>query len=177
MYSRVAGESRVPAGPAVSWARRDRPDHVTRGFGGGIGHVDHGVALIGRSVVIKGELNGSEDLTIEGQVDGKVELLEHTLTIGADGRVKAQVFAKSVIVLGELVGNINAGERVEIRENGAVDGDIVAPRVAIAEGAHFRGSIDMQRKAPAESVAPAIGTFQDLRKPVATGPAGACTGV
>jgi cytoskeletal protein CcmA (bactofilin family) len=103
-------------------------------------------AHIGRSVVIKGELDGSEDLIIEGQVEGKIELREHTLTIGANGRIKAQVFAKSVVVLGELVGNINAAEKVEIRENGAVDGDIVAPRIAIAEGAHFRGSVDMQRK-------------------------------
>ena len=103
-------------------------------------------AHIGRSVVIKGELDGSEDLVIDGHVEGKIELREHTLTIGANGRIKAQVFAKAVIVLGELTGNINAAEKVEIRENGAVDGDIVAPRVAIAEGAHFRGSIDMQRK-------------------------------
>ncbi|MDO8835006.1 MAG: polymer-forming cytoskeletal protein [Vicinamibacterales bacterium] len=103
-------------------------------------------AHIGRSVVIKGELDGSEDLVIDGHVEGKIELREHTLTIGANGRIKAQVFAKAVIVLGELTGNINAAERVEIRENGAVDGDIVAPRIAIAEGAHFRGSIDMQRK-------------------------------
>ena len=79
-------------------------------------------------------------------MEGKIELREHTLTIGANGRIKAQVFAKAVIVLGELTGNISAAERVEIRENGAVDGDIVAPRIAIAEGAHFRGSIDMQRK-------------------------------
>ena len=111
-------------------------------------------AHIGRSVVIKGELDGSEDLIIDGQVEGKIELREHTLTIGANGRIKAQVFAKSVVVLGELVGNINAAEKVEIRENGAVDGDIVAPRIAIAEGAHFRGSIDMQRKG--QPVKPAI---------------------
>jgi len=108
--------------------------------------VDRGTALIGRSVVIKGELDGSEDLTIEGHVEGKIELREHTLTIGSNGRIKAQVFAKAVIVLGELVGNINASERVDIRDNGSVDGDVVAPRVAIAEGAHFRGSVDMQRK-------------------------------
>jgi len=133
------------------------------------GYPDHGVALIGRSVVIKGELNGSENLTIEGQVDGKVELLEHALTIGVDGRVKAHVFAKSVIVLGELVGNISASERVEIRENGSVDGDIIAPRVAIAEGAHFRGSIDMQRKAPATNASPMTGAFTDLRMPAAVG--------
>jgi len=110
---------------------------------------DRGMALIGRSVVIKGELDGSEDLTIEGHVEGKIELRDHTLTIGPNGRIKAQVFAKAVVVLGELVGNINASEKVDIRENGSVDGDIVSPRVAIAEGAHFRGSIDMQRKGQA----------------------------
>jgi cytoskeletal protein CcmA (bactofilin family) len=100
---------------------------------------------IGKSVVIKGELNGSEDLTIEGQVEGKIELRQNVLTIGANGRIKAQVFAKAVIILGEVTGNVTATEKVDIRDNGSVDGDIAAPRVAIAEGAHFRGSIDMQR--------------------------------
>src|SRR5512140_954773 len=109
-------------------------------------HMDRDVVNIGKSVVIKGELNGSEDLTVEGHVEGKIELREHALTIGPHGRIKAEVFAKSVIVLGEVVGNINASEKVDIRENGSVDGDIIAPRVAIAEGAHFRGSIDMQRR-------------------------------
>ena len=100
---------------------------------------------IGKSVVIKGELNGSEDLTIEGQVEGKIELRQNVLTIGPNGRIKAQVFAKSVVVLGEVTGNVTASEKVDIRDNGSVDGDIAAPRVAIAEGAHFRGSIDMQK--------------------------------
>jgi cytoskeletal protein CcmA (bactofilin family) len=100
---------------------------------------------IGKSVVIKGELSGSEDLTIEGQVDGKIELRQNVLTIGPNGKIKAQVFAKSVIILGEVTGNVTASEKVDIRDNGSVDGDIAAPRVAIAEGAHFRGSIDMQR--------------------------------
>jgi cytoskeletal protein CcmA (bactofilin family) len=100
---------------------------------------------IGKSVVIKGELSGSEDLTIEGQVDGKIELRQNVLTIGPNGKIKAQVFAKSVVILGEVTGNVTASEKVDIRDNGSVDGDIAAPRVAIAEGAHFRGSIDMQR--------------------------------
>ena len=100
---------------------------------------------IGKSVVIKGELNGSEDLTIEGQVEGKIELRQNVLTIGPNGKIKAQVFAKAVIVLGEVTGNVTATEKVDIRDNGSVDGDIASPRVAIAEGAHFRGSIDMQR--------------------------------
>ena len=101
---------------------------------------------IGKSVVIKGELNGSEDLTIEGHVEGRIELKDHVLTIGPNGKIKAQVFAKAVIVLGEVNGNVTASEKVDIRDGGSVDGDIISPRVAIAEGAHFRGSVDMQRK-------------------------------
>jgi cytoskeletal protein CcmA (bactofilin family) len=106
---------------------------------------------IGKSVVIKGELSGSEDLTIEGQVDGKIELRQNVLTIGPNGKIKAQVFAKSVVILGEVTGNVTASEKVDIRDNGSVDGDIAAPRVAIAEGAHFRGSIDMQRAGGAKA--------------------------
>jgi cytoskeletal protein CcmA (bactofilin family) len=106
---------------------------------------------IGKSVVIKGELNGSEDLTIEGQVEGKIELRQNVLTIGPNGKIKAQLFAKSVIILGEVIGNVTATEKVDIRDNGSVDGDIASPRVAIAEGAHFRGSIDMQRSGGGKS--------------------------
>ena len=101
--------------------------------------------VIGKSIVVKGELRGSEDLTIEGQVEGKIALKQHVLTIGTHGRIQAQVFAKSVIVLGEVVGDIEATEKVAIRNEGAVEGDIKAPRVAIAEGAKFRGGIDMQQ--------------------------------
>jgi cytoskeletal protein CcmA (bactofilin family) len=104
------------------------------------------IVNIGKSVVIKGELNGSEDLTIEGVVEGTIQLRDHVLTIGPNGRIQAQVFAKAVIVLGQVSGNIAATEKIDIRDNGSVDGDIVSPRVAIAEGAHFRGSVDMQRK-------------------------------
>jgi cytoskeletal protein CcmA (bactofilin family) len=100
---------------------------------------------IGKSVMIKGELTGSEDLTIEGHCEGKIELRDNVLTIGPNGKIRAEVFAKAVIVLGEIVGNVTASEKVDIRDNGSVDGDIVSPRVAIAEGAHFRGSVDMQR--------------------------------
>lgn len=117
------------------------------------------VVNIGKSVVIKGELNGSEDLTIEGHVEGKIELRDHVLTIGPNGKIKAQLHAKSIVVLGEVIGNVSASEKVDIRENGSVEGDIIAPRVAIAEGAHFRGSVDMAQKAvkpaPPRAVQPA----------------------
>ena len=106
---------------------------------------------IGKSVVIKGELSGSEDLTIEGHVEGKIDLKGNVLTIGPNGKIKAEVFAKAVIVLGEVTGNVTASEKVDIRDNGSVDGDIASPRVAIAEGAHFRGSVDMQRAGAAKA--------------------------
>lgn len=115
--------------------------------------IERDVVNIGKSVVIKGELNGSEDLTIEGHVEGKIELKDHVLTIGSNGKIRAQVFAKAVIVQGEVHGNVTATDKVDIRDGGSVDGDIVSPRVAIAEGAHFRGSVDMQRKAAASAPA------------------------
>jgi cytoskeletal protein CcmA (bactofilin family) len=123
------------------------------------------IGTIGKSVVIKGELNASEDLVIEGQVDGKIEIRQHVVTIGSNGKIKAQVFAKAVIVQGEVVGNITASEKVDIRDNGSVDGDLVAPRVAIAEGAHFRGSIDMQRQGQAAGAAK--GEARESAKPAA----------
>ena len=104
------------------------------------------IVNIGKSVVIKGELSGSEDLTIEGQVEGKIELRQNVLTIGPNGRIKAQVAAKAIVIEGQVTGDITASERIEIRDHGSVDGDLVGPRVAIADGAHFRGSVDMPRQ-------------------------------
>jgi cytoskeletal protein CcmA (bactofilin family) len=112
---------------------------------------------IGKSIVIKGELSGSEDLTVEGEVEGKIELRDHVLTIGANARITAQVVAKAIVVFGHVRGNLNAAEKVDIRDSGSVEGDVVSPRVAIADGAHFRGSVDMQRKesSPSSSKPPA----------------------
>ena len=129
------------------------------------------VVPVGRSVVINGELSGSEDLTIEGHVEGKIQLKENVLTIGPNGKIKADVFAKAVIVLGEVVGNVTASEKVDIRDNGSVDGDIVSPRVAIAEGAHFRGSVDMQRGGakPAAASKPTAAQPTPAPQPAAAG--------
>src|SRR5687767_8548103 len=134
--------------------------------------IERDVVNIGKSVVIKGELNGSEDLTIEGQVEGKIELKEHALTIGPNGKIKAQIFAKSVIVLGEVTGNVTASEKVDIRDGGSVDGDITSPRVAIAEGAHFRGSVDMQRKGGQPAQKPQMHVAQGPKEAVASAPTG-----
>jgi cytoskeletal protein CcmA (bactofilin family) len=133
--------------------------------------MEKGPVNIGKSVVIKGELTGSEDLTIEGHVEGKIELRQNVLTIGPNGKIKAQVFAKSVIILGEVTGNVTATEKVDLRDNGSVDGDIAAPRVAIAEGAHFRGSIDMQRAGAGKTEAkPAQQPGQPAAQPAAANP-------
>ena len=127
-------------------------------------------ASIGKSIVISGQLSGSEDLTIEGRVDGQIELRDHVLTIGANGRVTAQVAAKAIIVLGHVTGNLIATEKVDIRDTGSVEGDIVAPRVAIADGSHFRGSIDMQRKEPPSTPGETVAALPfDGRAPVLLG--------
>lgn len=107
------------------------------------------IVNIGQSVEIKGTLTGNEDLTIEGMVDGKILVKDHALTIGANGRITAEVHAKTVVVVGQVVGNITADDKVEIAPSGSVEGDIRAPRVAIADGAKFKGSIDMDRKGSA----------------------------
>jgi cytoskeletal protein CcmA (bactofilin family) len=101
---------------------------------------------IGQSIQIKGELTGNEDLTIEGKVDGKILLKDHNLTIGANGRIRADIHAKTVVVVGEVIGNITADDKVEVAESGSMKGDIVAPRVVLADGARFKGSIDMETK-------------------------------
>lgn len=104
---------------------------------------NEGIVNIGQSICIRGELTGDEDLTIEGRVEGKIDLKEHNLTIGPKGRIQAEITAKTVIVRGEVAGNVHAGEKVELAETGRVTGDIVSPRIVIADGARFKGTVDM----------------------------------
>jgi cytoskeletal protein CcmA (bactofilin family) len=104
-------------------------------------------AHIGKSVIIKGELSGSEDLYVDGQVEGNIELAGNRLIIGPHGQVRANVNAKGVIVQGKLDGNIRASERAELTKSAVVTGDIGTQRVAIEEGAYFKGKVDIQREA------------------------------
>ena len=106
-------------------------------------HSMENIVNIGKSIEIKGELTGNEDLTIEGKVDGKISLKGHHLTVGANGRIKGEVRAKAVVVVGEMNGNIVADDKVELAATGSMLGDIQAPRVVLADGARFKGSIDM----------------------------------
>ncbi|MEX2529910.1 MAG: polymer-forming cytoskeletal protein [Gemmatimonadota bacterium] len=100
-------------------------------------------AAIGRSIRIRGEVSGDEDLLVQGEVDGSVSLGKHQVTVGDDGRVKASIAARLVIVEGRVEGDITAEEQVILRASARVEGDIAAPRVVIEDGARFRGSVDM----------------------------------
>ncbi len=104
-----------------------------------------GVAQIGKSVVIKGELSGSEDLYLDGLVEGTIALKGNSLTVGPNGQVKASIDAKGVVVQGKLEGNIQASDRVELRKSANVTGDIATQRISIEEGAFLKGKVDIHR--------------------------------
>ncbi len=112
------------------------------------------MAMIGQSIVFKGELTGDEDLEIDGQVEGTVNLKNHQLTIGANGNLKAEVTAKSIIVIGRVKGNLIATERIEVQATGVVEGDVSAPRLNVQEGAVLNGSIDMSTSGVSEAKQP-----------------------
>jgi len=103
-------------------------------------------AHLGKSVVIKGELSGSEDLYVDGNVEGSIELRSHSLTVGPNGNVKANVTAKAVIIQGKLDGSVNASDRVELRKSAVVTGDLTTQRIAIEEGAFLKGKVDIQKE-------------------------------
>jgi cytoskeletal protein CcmA (bactofilin family) len=96
---------------------------------------------LGKSVMIKGELSGSEDLTLYGRMEGSVKLADYTLTIGPDADIKAEISAKNVVIMGGVTGNVVAAEKVEIRSTGSVTGDIASPRLAIQDGGCMRGKV------------------------------------
>jgi cytoskeletal protein CcmA (bactofilin family) len=104
------------------------------------------IAHIGKSVVIKGELSGSEDLYLDGEVEGSIELHDHNLTVGPNGRVKANINAKEVVIQGKVDGSISGSDRVELRKSGVLVGDIVTQRIVIEDGAYFKGGIDIRKE-------------------------------
>jgi len=103
-------------------------------------------AHIGKSVIIKGELSGSEDLYVDGEVEGTIELEGNNLVIGPNGQVRANVNGKGVVVQGRLEGNIHASERAELRKSAVAIGDILTQRIAIEEGAYFKGKVEMEKE-------------------------------
>jgi len=152
-----SAETKAATTPESKTATGEKTGTSTRSEG------DKRMATIGQSIIFKGELAGDEDLEIEGQVDGNVNLQNHQLTVGANGRLKAEVQAKSIIVIGQVIGNLTATERIEVQATGVVEGDLRAPRLNVQEGAVLNGAIDMsaqsigasEPKKPAAQPAPA----------------------
>jgi cytoskeletal protein CcmA (bactofilin family) len=101
------------------------------------------VMSLGKSVMIKGDLSASEDLTLNGQIEGSINLPEHTLTIGPEAHVRAQIKASIVVILGAVSGNVAASKKVDVRATGSVVGDIASPSIVIADGAQLSGKIQM----------------------------------
>ena len=132
-------------------------------------------ALIGKSVVIKGQLYSREDLTIDGEVEGAVELPEHRLTVGTNGKVMAAVNAREVVVMGTIHGNVQTTDRLEIRKEAKLVGDIKTARVVIEDGAYFKGNIDIVRTEVQRGAAPKP-QGQPQAQPMAPKPAGTSSG-
>jgi len=114
------------------------------------------VAWVGKSVVFKGDLSSSEDMMIDGRVDGRIDVPGHRLTLGPDADIRATVTAKSVTIFGTVRGAITA-EYIDLRETSHVEGDIISPRVMMVEGAMFRGRIEPTKERAAQAAQPAQG--------------------
>jgi len=116
------------------------------------------IVKVGKSIHIRGELSGNEDLTIEGSVEGKIELKDHNLVVGSTGKIQAEIHAKTVTIQGEVQGNVHAEERIELAASGTVKGDLVAPRIVISDGARFKGTVDMDKPGdkPRQTTQPAV---------------------
>jgi cytoskeletal protein CcmA (bactofilin family) len=142
----------APAAPAPQWTntapptpKETRPVETSR-----FNEPRTEMAHIGKSVIIKGELSGSEDLYLDGEVEGTIELRDNSLTVGPNGRVRANTHAKDVVVHGKVNGNLRA-DRVELKKSALVTGDIITQRVVIEDGAFFKGGIDIQREQAKEA--------------------------
>ena len=119
--------------------RAERPDRYERAES----PKSSGPAMIGRSIAIRGEVTGDEDMVIQGRVEGSVDLKQHSVTVGPEGEVKANIIARIVTVEGRVVGNLSGEEQVVLRASARVEGDIVSPRVVLEDGTIFRGSVEM----------------------------------
>ncbi|PYX94195.1 MAG: cell shape determination protein CcmA [Acidobacteria bacterium] len=109
-------------------------------------------ATIGKSLVVKGEVTGSESLYIDGKVEGTINLPGNRVTVGRNGQVAANITAREIVVQGRIVGNVTASDRLDVRSEGSLTGDVVAQRISVEDGAFFKGKIDIRR--PAEKAGP-----------------------
>src|SRR5579875_4072824 len=121
-------------------------------------------ATIGKSLVIKGEVSGSESLYIDGKVEGSINLSGNRVTVGRNGQVAANITAREIVVLGKVRGNVQASDRVDIRSEGSLTGDVAAARISIEDGAYFKGGIDIRK--PGTNETPAKATTEAKAEPV-----------
>jgi cytoskeletal protein CcmA (bactofilin family) len=121
------------------------------------------------SIVIRGDVSGDEDLLVEGRVEGKIQLPQNSVTIGAKGRASAQIHAHVIFIDGEVEGDLVAEEQIVLRKTSRVRGDLTAPRVTIEDGARFKGAIDMEPKARSGAAIPPAPTARPVEKPKETG--------
>ncbi len=110
--------------------------------------------MIGATIYIKGDLSGQEDLLIEGRVEGKIELRQHNVTVGKNGKVKADIYGRTITIEGEVQGNLYGEEQLLLRQTSTVRGNIIAPRVSLEDGSNFKGSIDMTPKEAGRTTEP-----------------------
>ncbi|MDQ6760124.1 MAG: polymer-forming cytoskeletal protein [Acidobacteriota bacterium] len=141
----------TPASPAS--AQRETNAPMNTAAASSYNSVDRGTAMIGKSVTIKGQIFSREDLTVDGEVEGSIELQEHRLTIGPHGKIHAGVKAREIVVLGSINGNVEASDKIDIRKDAKLVGDIKTARIVIEDGAYFKGSIDIT-KSEAKPVPP-----------------------
>ena len=113
-----------------------------------------GAASIGKSVTIKGQIFSREDLIVDGEIEGAIELNEHRLTVGPNGRVRAGIKAREIVVLGTIDGNVEALDKIDIRKDAKLVGDIKTARIIIEDGAYFKGSIDIVKNEAPKPAAP-----------------------
>jgi cytoskeletal protein CcmA (bactofilin family) len=130
-------QSAQPAGPQHDSSPTPSPTAAP----GSTKPPDNLVMKLGNSISIKGELSGSEDLTLYGHMEGSIRVPEHTLTIGPDADIRAEISAKALVIMGTVTGNVTAAEKVDIRSTGTLVGDLVSPRIAIADGGSIRGKV------------------------------------
>lgn len=133
-----------------------------------------GNAVVGKSVIVKGQIFSREDLTIDGEVEGTVELQEHRLTVGPNGKVMASVKAREIVVLGTIHGNVETTDKLDIRKDAKLVGDIKTARIVIEDGAYFKGNIDIVKaEAPKSAAAPKpqpVASATEAPKPAAAAP-------
>jgi len=171
--------SSTPSGPAVEPQRREfnaTMSSPSRSFESESGPVRSGSAALGKNVTVKGQIFAREDLTIDGEVEGTVECHDHRLTIGPNARVQAGLKAREIIIQGSIQGNVEAADKIDIKKEAKLVGDIKTSRIVIEDGAYFKGSIDISKATAKAPQAPPIQPSTAAATPVAATASAAAMG-